>query len=57
MKVQYFSTTDLDILRSHNDLQCEIFDNKGEGGLKLHPKHIKMIDSWKWPHCKLAKPT
>jgi hypothetical protein len=45
MKVQYFSTTDLDILRSHNDLQCEIFDNKGEGGLKLHPKHIKMIDS------------
>jgi hypothetical protein len=32
------------ISRSHNGLQCEIFDNRRDGGLKLHSKHIKNHD-------------
>jgi hypothetical protein len=44
MKVQHFSIADLDIPQSHNGLQCEIFDNRGKGILKLHSKHIKNHD-------------
>jgi hypothetical protein len=41
---QHFSIIDLDIFQSHNGLQCEIFDNGGKGGLKVHPNHIKNHD-------------
>ncbi len=48
----------LDIFQSHNGLKCEIFDSRGEGGLKLHPKISKtMIKSWEWPPYGCAKTT
>jgi hypothetical protein len=46
----------LDIFQSHNGLKCEIFDIRGEGGLKLHPEISKtMIKSWEWPLTDLPK--
>jgi hypothetical protein len=44
MKVRHFSMANLNIPQSHNGLQCEIFDIRCKGGLKLHPKHVKNHD-------------